>query len=108
MQRVCQLVNVKPEDVKEYERIHKDVPAGVLAKITDCNITNYSIFRYNDLLIAYFEYVGDDLAADMAKMAADPTTQEWWKITTPMQAPVPEAAAKGDLWLNVPSVFFHP
>jgi uroporphyrinogen decarboxylase len=29
-------------------------------------------------LFAYFEYHGTDYAADMAKMAADPKTQEWW------------------------------
>jgi L-rhamnose mutarotase len=108
MQRICQLVNVRPEEVAEYEQIHKEVWPGVLQTITACNITNYSIFRHNDLLIAYFEYTGDDLAADMAKMAADPTTQEWWKITSPMQTPLPEAAARGELWLNVPSVFYHP
>jgi len=28
-------------------------------------------------LSSYFEYVGNDFEADMAKMAADPTTQEW-------------------------------
>ena len=30
---------------------------------------------------------GDDLAADDAKMAADPVTQRWWALTGPCQRP---------------------
>src|SRR5687768_18390 len=76
MQRYGQVIGIKPEHVAEYERIHAAVWPGVLATIHSCNIRNYSIFRYGGLLFAYFEYVGDDYAADMARMAADPTTQE--------------------------------
>ena len=54
--------------------------------IRECNIRNYSIFHKDGLLFAYFEYVGDDFDADMAKMAADPETQDWWDIMMPMQA----------------------
>jgi L-rhamnose mutarotase len=50
------------------------------------------------------EYHGDDYAADMAKMAADPVTQEWWKITGPMQEPVPDAG-EGAWWKEIPEVF---
>ena len=39
------------------------------------NIRNYSIYRHDERLFAYFEYVGDDFAADMAAMAADPDVQ---------------------------------
>jgi L-rhamnose mutarotase len=37
----------------------------VLAAIAAANIRNYSIYRHDETLFAYFEYVGDDLAADM-------------------------------------------
>ena len=37
----------------------------------------------DDVVFGYFEYTGDDYAADMAKMAADPTTQDWWAHTRP-------------------------
>ena len=42
-----------------------------LAMIKKCNMQNYSIFYKDNLLYAYFEYTGNDFAADMAKMAAD-------------------------------------
>ena len=63
--------------------------------IRDCNIRNYSISHHNDLLFAYFEYVGDDFEADMAKMAADPETQRWWDMMMPMQGPL-ESRAEGE------------
>ena len=51
--------------------------------ISDCNIRNYSIYFIDDLLFSYFEYHGADFKAEMAKMPADPTTQEWWAVIKP-------------------------
>lgn len=104
MQRMAQIIGVRPEHIGEYERIHAAVWPEVLDTIRSCNIRNYSIFRHEHTLFAYFEYVGDDYAADMARMAADPKTQEWWRITEPMQEPLPGRAA-GQWWLPLPEVF---
>ena len=46
--------------------------------------------------------------ADMAKMAADPETQRWWKETDPCQIPLPEARAKGKIWTMAEEVFYTP
>ncbi len=59
----------------------------VEATLREAHITNYSIFVHGDVLIAYYEYTGDDYAADQAKIAADPKTQEWWTHTDPCQTP---------------------
>ena len=104
MQRIAQLVQVKPERIADYEQIHEAVWPEVLATIHTCNIRNYSIFRHNNLLFAYFEYIGDDLAADMRKMAADPKTQEWWTYTDPMQAPLSDHK-EGEWWTPAKEVF---
>jgi L-rhamnose mutarotase len=104
MQRFGQIVGLKPDQIGEYERIHAAVWPEVLATIYACNIRNYSIFRQDTTLFAYFEYIGDDYAADMAKMAADPKTQEWWAITDPMQEPL-EGRAPGQWWRVLPEVF---
>jgi L-rhamnose mutarotase len=105
MRRIGQIINIKPEAIEEYERIHADVWPEVLATIAACNIRNYSIFRHGTLLFAYFEYIGNDLAADMKKMAADPKTQEWWTITDPMQDPLPDHAS-GEWWTVMKQVFY--
>jgi len=69
-----------------------------------CNIRNYSIYLRDGLLFGYFEYHGSDFEADMAKMAADPKTQEWWKLVGPMQLPL-ESRAKGEWWASMEEVF---
>jgi L-rhamnose mutarotase len=56
--------------------------------------------------LATFEYVGEDLNADMARMAADPVTQEWWKETDPCQEPV-ENHQEGEWWSDMEELFHH-
>lgn len=104
MRRYCQLIGLRPEVCDEYIRYHAGVWPTVLATIEACNIRNYSIYLYNDLLIAYFEYSGTDYEADMRRMAADPETQRWWALMDPMQQPLAGAPA-GQRWLEVPEVF---
>lgn len=76
----------------------------MLKKIYDCNIRNYSIFYRDGLLFSYYEYIGTDYEADMKKMADDPETQRWWKLTDPCQMPV-ISAAEGEWWADMEEVF---
>lgn len=62
--------------------------------------------RYGDLLFSYFEYVGDDYDADMAKMAADPATQKWWSVQEPLQTRLP-GTPEEEQWLPIAEVFHH-
>jgi L-rhamnose mutarotase len=105
MGRYAQVITVKRERVAAYERIHAQVWPEVLAMVLKCNIRNYLIIRYQGLLIAYLDYVGEGFAADIERTAADPKTGEWWAITHPMQEPMSERAA-GEWWKRI-SVVFH-
>ncbi|MCC6860407.1 MAG: L-rhamnose mutarotase [Bryobacterales bacterium] len=104
MQRHGQVIRVLPEKLEEYKAYHARVWPEVLEKIQDCRIRNYSIYHKDGFLFAYFEYVGDDFEADMAKMAADPKTQEWWAIMRPLQQPL-ESRAEGEWWAEMQEVF---
>jgi L-rhamnose mutarotase len=104
MTRHGQLIGVRPEKLAEYKRHHAKVWPEVLATITACNIRNYSIYHKDGLLFAYFEYVGTDFDGDMARMAADPKTQEWWAIMKPMQSPLP-TRAEGEWWAEMEEAF---
>jgi L-rhamnose mutarotase len=104
MHRYGQLIRVKPDKLEEYKAYHANVWPEILAMIYECNIHNYSIYYKDGYLFAYFEYVGNDFAADMAKMAADPKTQEWWAVMMPMQDPLPTRAA-GEWWATMEEVF---
>lgn len=104
MQRMAQLIRLKPEHREEYIRYHASVWPTVLATIEACHIRNYSIFLHDDLLFAYFEYHGQDYEADMRRMAADPETQRWWSIMDPMQEPLADAP-EGKRWTPTEEVF---
>ena len=104
MQRYGSVIKVKPEKLEEYKQLHAAVWPDVLKMIAACNIRNYSIYLKDGFLFSYFEYVGTDFAADMAKMAADPVTQEWWKLTDPCQEPLPTRKA-GEWWASMEEVF---
>jgi L-rhamnose mutarotase len=43
----------------------------------------------------------------MARMAADPITHEWWRLTDPCQVPVP-SAGRGEKWAMLEEVFHTP
>ena len=88
MQRYGMVIRVKPEKFEEYKQLHAQVWPDVLKMIKECNIRNYSIYHKDGYLFSYFEYVGDDFESDMAKMAADPTTQKWWDVCKPCQEPL--------------------
>lgn len=106
MQRMGMVIGLKPEKIAEYKKLHADVWPGVLSKIKDCNISNYTIFlrEPENLLFGYWEYHGDDFEADAAKMAADPETQRWWDVCMPCQAPL-ETRKPGEWWAMMEDVF---
>ncbi len=104
MRRFGQVIGLNPEFREMYIREHAACWPGVLAKIGECGIRNYSIFMRGDLLFSYFEYHGDDFEADMKKMAADPETQDWWALVGKAQVPVKDRA-EGEWWVTMDEVF---
>jgi len=104
MKRYGSVIKLKPEKEEEYLQLHANAWPEVLAMIRACNIRNYSIFLRDGFLFSYFEYHGEDYEADMAKMAADAKTQEWWALTDPCQEPVP-THAPDEWWASMKEVF---
>lgn len=108
MQRVGSVIGIRPEAIPEYKRLHAAVWPDILAMISACNIRNYSIFlkEPENLMFSYFEYHGADFAADMARMAADPKTREWWCVCGPLQQPLDTRKAD-EWWASMEEVFHH-
>jgi L-rhamnose mutarotase len=107
MRRMGHILGLKPEAIEEYKRLHAAVWPEVLATIEGCGIRNYTIFlrQPENLLFAYWEYHGSDFAADAARMAADPKTQDWWAICMPLQQPL--ASIGADEWWAPMQEVFH-
>ena len=104
VQRLGSAIGLAPGAVEEYRRLHDAVWPAVLDRLRASNVTNYTIFLLGDLLFSYMEYVGDDLEADMARIADDPETKRWWTLTAPLQRRL-AAAADGEWWASMEPVF---
>ena len=105
MKRIGEIIRVKPEGKEAYIRWHANPLPGVNEMIKECNIQNYSIYSRGDYLFAYYEYVGDDFEGDMAKMAADPTTQDWWSHTRPCFTKY-KPDSKENFYTDMQQIFF--
>jgi len=108
VRRFGNVIGLRPEKKDYYVKLHAETWPSVLEQIRKSNIRNYSIYltelEGKLYLFSYFEYVGDDFKADMAKMAEDPETVRWWKVTDPCQFRLP-GTPEGEQWLNIPEVF---
>lgn len=104
MRRFGQTIRLKPEKADEYIQYHNTVWPGVLEKIKECNISNYSIFIKDNVLFAYFEYTGNKFESDMQKMAAHEETQRWWDVVKPLMEPV-ETRKPGEFWADMEEIF---
>jgi len=109
MKRYGAVVGLRKDRVEDYRRLHADVWEEVLAVLRQHHVQNYSIYlrRLPDdqsYLFSYFEYTGQDFAADMAGVAAAPVTQEWWKVCVPCLTPLADRPA-GECWAPMEEVF---
>jgi L-rhamnose mutarotase len=102
--RIGSAIELAAGAAEEYERLHLDVWPEVLSQISRSNIRNYSIFRMGQLLFSYFEYVGTNYEVDMADLARDPATKDWWALCRPLQNQIPGTAAD-EWWMALPEIF---
>ncbi|WP_460639247.1 L-rhamnose mutarotase [Larkinella harenae] len=109
LQRFGAVTGLHPEKVAYYKQLHADTWPGVLKKINECNIRNYSIYLHEiagkPYLFSYYEYVGNNHQEDMKRIAADSVTLRWWRETAPCQVPLPEAAVQQKIWAEMEEVF---
>jgi hypothetical protein len=70
------VIGIKPEHIAEYKRTHAAVWPEVLARISDSNIRNYTIFlrEPENLLFAYCEYTAK---------TGQPTPRRWRPTRAP-------------------------
>jgi L-rhamnose mutarotase len=111
MERIGWIGRLKPDMVQKYTELHANTWPGVLERIKDCNLQNYTIFYKalstgEHLLFSYVEYTGDDFQADMRRMAADPETQRWWAECKPCFEQI-EGQPPSEVWATMESVFYQ-
>lgn len=76
MKRYCFQLQVKPDRIEEYTRVHAAVWPEMVQALADAGWHNYSLFlRRDGLLIGYVE--SDDLARARRAMAATEVNTRW-------------------------------
>ena len=92
VKRVGMVIGLKPDKIAEYKKLHADSNHGVRDLLTKYNMQNFSIYLHQIegkwYEFGYYEYVGDDFEADMAKLDAEPRNKAWLAICDPMQIPL--------------------
>jgi len=104
------VIGIPKTGIPEYKRLHAETWPGVLKAVDRAHMDNYSIYlgqvapdRY--YLFGYYEYTGRNFDADMARMKKDKTMQAWWKLTDPLQEPLP--TRREDQWWSPWEEVFH-
>ena len=76
MERVCFLLQVRPDKLEEYKERHKAVWDDMQQALRETGWHNYSLFLRDDgLLVGYFET--PDYAAALAGMAEREVNERW-------------------------------
>ncbi len=82
MERVCFLLQVKPDRLDEYKERHKAVWPDMLEALRETGWTNYSLFLRDDgLLVGYLET--PDFQAALDGMAKREINERWQRDMAP-------------------------
>jgi L-rhamnose mutarotase len=93
------VIGLRPEKIAEYKKLHAAIWPEIAKANHEANVRNYSIYLRklpdgNYYLFSYFEYVGNDFAADMKRMKTNPDVKRWWSFTDPCQKPLALTATR--------------
>ena len=100
--RYGSVIRLRPEHYLKYRQLHDNVWPQVLDAMTRANIRNFVIYYHKEtgILFQHFEWIGHWTTAcrdkqeeealfqaDMASIANDPVTRQWWTECEPCQEP---------------------
>lgn len=79
-ERVCFLLQVRPERLDEYLQIHANVWSEMLQRLSQAGWRNYSLFlrELDGLVVGYLET--EDFAAALAAVDADEVNVRWQAV----------------------------
>ena len=82
MQRICFVLQVRPERLEDYKARHQSVWPEMLAALRETGWANYSLFlRPDGLLIGYVET--EDFERSRSEMARREVNQRWQQDMAP-------------------------
>lgn len=81
MKRIANVTKLKEGKAEEYLALHDKIWDEVVEVAHKYGLRNFTMFRVDNYLFSYYEYVGDDFAKDMAEKAQQPGQAEWQAAT---------------------------
>ena len=97
------MLHLRPGAAPAYEEAHRAVWPEMLALLKRAGISEYSIYRRNDLLILALR--AEDFEASWRIIEADPVNTRWQQAMAPYFAPV-EGLRPGERFPMLEEVFY--
>jgi L-rhamnose mutarotase len=107
-QRVAFLLQLRTGKGQVYDESHQNVWPEMLALLTRSGVSEYSIFRRDEMLVLVMRLpAGDDFEAVWDRIEADPVNTRWQQAMTPyFEAPVD--LRPGERFPMLREVFYLP
>jgi L-rhamnose mutarotase len=105
MQRVAFLLRLRPGTEAAYEEAHQKVWPEMLALLKRSGISEYSIFRRDQMLFLALHV--EDFEDTWARIEADPVNTRWQEAMAPYFAPL-DPLRPGERFPMLHEVFYMP
>lgn len=103
--RYAFMLRLRPGAAEAYEAAHRAVRPEMLALLKEAGISEYSIYRRDDLLILTLR--ADDFEATWSRIENDPANLRWQAAMAPFFAPI-EGLRPGERFPMLAEVFYLP
>jgi L-rhamnose mutarotase len=105
MQRIAFLLRLRPGMEAAYDEAHAAVWPEMLALLKGAGVSEYSIFRRDQLLVLTMQV--EDFERTWARIEADPVNTRWQQAMAPYFAP-PDSLRPGERLPMMREVFYMP
>jgi L-rhamnose mutarotase len=105
LKRYAFILRLNPGVAEAYEKAHREVWPEMLAMLKKAGISEYSIYRRDELLILTLRAV--DFEATWSQFDNDPVNIRWQKTMEPLFAPN-EGLRPGERFPMMEEVFYLP
>ena len=105
MQRVAFCLRLKQGAVEDYDKAHREVWPEMLALLKRSGVSEYSIFRRDQLLFLTMQV--EDFEQTWARIEADPINTRWQQAMAPYFAPL-DPLRPGERFPMMQEIFYMP
>ena len=105
LKRYAFLLRLRPGAASAYDEAHREVWPEMLALLKRAGISEYSIYRRDELLILALR--AEDFDATWSRIENDPVNLRWQKAMAPFFAPN-ESLRPGERFPMLEEVFYLP